>query len=973
MTADGRRRVSAPGAFEGPKALAPTPSKRTSRGFFSLFSVSKAQPQPLAPPLPPQARPMLVNAKLQRPRSSHPSNQSLEALPQRFDAISLTSPLQREDPAFSQDPGAHQDAHPFMPRDAIRTARSAPDPAPRLIGPAVDAYSKPVASQQRRFTELQEKSRENVSHYASSSQASESSLTLDSSPSVSGHSTKSPSSSSYYLPSSRDDSRMLTPTHTIPVSSTSKAREDSLTASPVVEKDDERDSKSRPLSPPPEYEFMASPHEMLAFELPLASRPKPFHNDSAPELHRIEPPALPHRSATTPNLGSAPSASVSGLRRPTNDRKQQAYDLDRIDELDESNPLGMAMHHEGPFEAIASILKAPQSQPPPPQIRVPKAPKPGSLGISPGQVLPPNFPYLYNQQQQSAFRQDYDGSSQASTSYIPPQSQSQFGQRPQSQFGPPPQSQFGQPPPSQFGQPPRSQFGPPPQSQFNQRPQSQFGQPASSQFEQRPQSHFGQPPPSQSGQRPQSHFGQPQSHFGQPQYGQSDMRAPLPPHEHPHPPPPAQPPHSHFDGASYTQYDPVDPAQLQSPAHTGNSFYPESRLRPPGLGHHATYSSEDNADAYGGIEVDPTPKRERYSAPPPPTASQMEPHYAQNGDPRNGFSSRRHTIQTGYPPPDPNAFHEPASQLNAGQNFSNVRHSPNPNGQPIAGVLDPRIFQNHGQLNAGQNLSSMRHSPNANGQPVAGQQQNFPPPQAGGSGSNHGLYEQDRRRPSSYQPQPNAYGNHGPMQQHPPPMPEHDPRRRASYQPVPAPPGAAPADLARQEYERIQHQQRQLTTLAQDRPQSVIAPSTASTTNPLRLPRHTPKHLVMPTPLQQSSPLPGSSSASNANAAYPNGHYESPNSSQTRLPLQQAQPTRAQTIQMDGNRHLLKKKMSAVQKPAAPKPPPAPVMPPKAPPVMRQRSYMEPPPTVPEPPINRPVQQKEKRSKRLLSKRRSDL
>jgi hypothetical protein len=48
-------------------------------------------------------------------------------------------------------------------------------------------------------------------------------------------------------------------------------------------------------------------------------------------------------------------------------------------------------------------------------------------------------------------------------------------------------------------------------------------------------------------------------------------------------------------------------------------------------------------------------------------------------------------------------------------------------------------------------------------------------------------------------------------------------------------------------------------------------------------------------------------------------------------------------------------------------------MPPKAPPVMRQRSYMEPPPTVPEPPINRPVQQKEKRSKRLLSKRRSDL
>lgn len=27
-------------------------------------------------------------------------------------------------------------------------------------------------------------------------------------------------------------------------------------------------------------------------------------------------------------------------------------DLDRIDELDETNPLGFAMHHDGPYEAI---------------------------------------------------------------------------------------------------------------------------------------------------------------------------------------------------------------------------------------------------------------------------------------------------------------------------------------------------------------------------------------------------------------------------------------------------------------------------------------------------------------------------------------------------------------------------------------------------------------------------------------------
>lgn len=369
MTADGSfwgrndgRRVSSPPVLKAPASG----SKRTSRGFFSLFSSSKPQPSP--------SQPM---------QSSFPS--PIQALPQRFDAISLTSPLQREDPAFSRDPNAH----PFMvprPRDAIRTSRSAPEPAPRLVGPAMDANFEPVLSQQQRFAELQDKSRDNspsrsrYASYSSSSKASESSLTLpstDSSASVSAHSLKSSSSSSFL---SRD----------VPTIGPSQSEPGESPAT-VASGYDGLDAKDRPLSPPPEYELMASPQEMLAFELPTPSRPAPLgRNDSAPELHQVKPPVLPHRSATAPIPGSAPSAS--GSKRANNDRKLQAYDLDRIDELDESNPLGVALHHEGPFQVIASVLKGPQSQPPPPQMRVPR------VGFSISQPLPVSSFVLYRHQ-----------------------------------------------------------------------------------------------------------------------------------------------------------------------------------------------------------------------------------------------------------------------------------------------------------------------------------------------------------------------------------------------------------------------------------------------------------------------------------------------------------------------------------------------------------------------------------------------
>jgi len=133
-----------------------------------------------------------------------------------------------------------------------------------------------------------------------------------------------------------------------------------------------------------------------------------------------------------------------------------------------------------------------------------------------------------------------------------------------------------------------------------------------------------------------------------------------------------------------------------------------------------------------------------------------------------------------------------------------------------------------------------------------------------------------------------------------------------------------------------------------------IATSAARRNNPL--PHHAPKHLVMPTPLQQTSQLPNHSSHSAE--LYPSEPYS-----------HQVEPTRAQKIQMvqdrDVGRHLLRKR-SSVQPATA-------VMPPK--PMTRPMSYMEPPPTMPGQPVSRPVQvqQGKKRTKRLLSKRRTDL
>ncbi|KAJ7139937.1 hypothetical protein C8R44DRAFT_975653 [Mycena epipterygia] len=847
-------RLSSTGALDG---LQPGASRRASRGFFSLFSSSKGQQQ--------QQQPSPPAMKGRLTKSSAHSNQSL---PARFDAISLTSPSQRDDPAFSRDPSVHHAHHlSAAPRRDVPTFASGSDQDPlRSLVPHFD----PTVVQQRFVPQEKQENNPRVRYETdySSSSASQSSLALP--PSNDSFTTSSPMS-----PSSSPS--FLAPQPTAPIGISPEVRDDppASVASPLAETYDAVDSL-RPMSPPPEYEVIAS------------HRPAPPRNDSAPELRHIEPPGLPHRSATAPIPATPPPAAS----RRANDRRPQAYDLDRIDELDESNPLGVALHHEGPFQAIASVLKGPSplgNQPVPPQTRTgAKVPKPGnnggSLGISPGQVLPRNFQY-FQPPVQPNFRQDYN-SPQASTSYLP-------------------QSQYGQ----------SNMRAPPVQGHPNQWSQSYSTHPSYD-----PRASYTPPP--------------------QPMEPNNSRASYIPPH---------------------SQYDPVDDLpQPQNPAQNENPHY-DQLLNPHSSAHHVSYSSEDNSAAYGGIEeIEEAPKRNRRSAPPVPTLPQVqgELYLTPQSAAFNGVQPRRHSAQPGFTPVNPHVLHDP-NRLNAGQNLSNIRHSPN--GQPRPGFIDPRILQNRDQLSAGQNLSGIRRSPSD--QPIpeltdSRQQQPYATPQVAGytppQGNHVRLDEHDRRRPVSYQPTTHQSNfNQGPFQQA---MAENDPRRRVSYQPPP--PGAAPAALGGHQFERNSYQQ-QIAVAMQDR-QPSVAPSiaTAATARRGPQPQHIPKHLVMPTPLQQNSQLQHNSPSQ----SYPADHY-SPGPQPS-----QVQPTRAQTIQMaqGGGRQLLRKRSSVV--PSAPA-----VVPQKAPRATRQLSYMEPPPTVPEPPVHRPAQPEKKRAKRLLSKRRTDL
>ncbi|KAG5647559.1 hypothetical protein DXG03_008912 [Asterophora parasitica] len=166
----------------------------------------------------------------------------------------------------------------------------------------------------------------------------------------------------------------------------------------------------------------AEPSSSLPMVQPL--RPSLARNVTAPETAQPKGPTLPPRPATTAADSKPPPASS---RRAIGGRTFRAPELDRIDELDESNPLGLPVHHRGPYEAAQQAAsqeakeeriphnigsqyqlapnptpnkdraKQPRKRNPSEVTGVPSVPSGISLNLSPGQILPHDFYFKLSQ------------------------------------------------------------------------------------------------------------------------------------------------------------------------------------------------------------------------------------------------------------------------------------------------------------------------------------------------------------------------------------------------------------------------------------------------------------------------------------------------------------------------------------------------------------------------------------------------
>lgn len=192
---------------------------------------------------------------------------------------------------------------------------------------------------------------------------------------INDSSSNSSCSSSSHSTSSGASSILLTPSSS-PPPRPSKLRPRLRVVNP------EDDDRPIPTIIQPEYPTY-EPKQPLTHVL-AGDRPPLVQNSSAPELR--PPPAapvtdVPPRPVTVPvpplpgsvihsNLPTKDPSDPkpSNTSRPTAPemRKQRSRktsiaaapkDLDRIDELDETDPLGYAWHHDGPYESGSNALK----------------------------------------------------------------------------------------------------------------------------------------------------------------------------------------------------------------------------------------------------------------------------------------------------------------------------------------------------------------------------------------------------------------------------------------------------------------------------------------------------------------------------------------------------------------------------------------------------------------------------------------
>lgn len=98
--------------------------------------------------------------------------------------------------------------------------------------------------------------------------------------------------------------------------------------------------------------------------------PSTFQHPSPPERHSpLTRHSPPHEAAVPlafPATSQTPSSSHPSLQPPSEIKKSRSRktsiaaapkELDKIDELDETDPLGFAWHHHGPYEAIQKAAK----------------------------------------------------------------------------------------------------------------------------------------------------------------------------------------------------------------------------------------------------------------------------------------------------------------------------------------------------------------------------------------------------------------------------------------------------------------------------------------------------------------------------------------------------------------------------------------------------------------------------------------
>ncbi|KAI0034009.1 hypothetical protein K488DRAFT_84448 [Vararia minispora EC-137] len=210
--------------------------------------------------------------------------------------------------------------------------------------------------------------------------------------------TASPSSSQPSPPSS-DESARTTYSSSAETGGSASDRSDEkrLVSEKRRDKDRKRDrdvppKPSSPL-PLPTYEESVSGHSSMSLSAPSSPAGGAFPTERfidekpAPVVLSYQPPP------------PAPEPPPPPRREPV--RRQSSRppprDLDSIDELDESNPYGVGMHHKGPYEAIAAVLgqaSAPQVQGPSKtgkrhkhQPTNPAPSNPLKLDLKPGQIL----------------------------------------------------------------------------------------------------------------------------------------------------------------------------------------------------------------------------------------------------------------------------------------------------------------------------------------------------------------------------------------------------------------------------------------------------------------------------------------------------------------------------------------------------------------------------------------------------------